>query len=93
MNQRHLFVAGLTAATAVVALPTIALAAPPNPPSDHASCAGTLSVFNQAHPEAVGTRSEIAHEFIEVAAEEGISPGAIYSSFAQVHGTAEQCSS
>ena len=91
MSQRHLLVAGLAAATAVVAVPTIAQAAPPNEPSDHASCVGTLSVFNQAHPEVFGARSEVAHDFLEVAAAEGIPPGEIYTSFAHAHGTVAQC--
>jgi hypothetical protein len=91
MSRRHLLVAGLAAATAAVAVPTIAQAEPPNEPSDHASCTGTLSVFNQAHPEVFGTRSDVAHGFIEQAAAEGIPPGEIYTSFAQAHGTVEQC--
>jgi hypothetical protein len=93
MSRRHLIVAGLAAATAAVAVPTIAQAEPPNEPSDHASCAGTLSVFNQAHPEFFGSRSDIAHEFIEEATAEGIPPGEIYTFFAEAHGGVEHCTS
>jgi hypothetical protein len=91
MSHRHLLVAGLAAATAAVAVPTIAQAAPPNEPSDHASCVGTLTVFNAAHPEVLGTRSDIAHGFIDEAAAGGFPPGEIYSYIAQFHGPLEQC--
>jgi hypothetical protein len=91
MSRRHQLVAGLAAVAAAIAVPTIARADPPNEPSDHASCVGTLSVFNQAHPEFAGTRSDVAHAFIQEAAAEGIPPGEIYTSFAHVHGAVEQC--
>ena len=91
MSRRHLLVAGLAAATAAVAVPTIAEAEPPNEPNPHANCVGTLSVYNQAHPEFAGTRSDIAHEFVEEGAAQGIPPGEIYTSFAEEHGTFEQC--
>jgi len=91
MSRRHVFIASLVAATAAVAVPTIAQAQPPNEPSDQASCVGTLSVFNQAHPEVFGSRSDVSHGFIEEAANEGISPGAIFAGFAHAHGTVEQC--
>lgn len=77
--------------TLLITAPSAASAAPPGEPSGHASCLGTLSVFNQAHPEVFGSRSDIAHDFVEWAAAEGIPPGAIYAFFAQVHGTVEQC--
>jgi hypothetical protein len=91
MSRHHVIVAGLVAATAAVAVPTIAQAEPPNGPSDQASCAGTLSVFNVAHPEVFGSRSDVAHDFLEDADAEGIPPGQIYTSFAHAHGTVEQC--
>ena len=75
----------------LVLAPSAASAAPPNEPSGHASCIGTLSVFNQAHPEFFGTRSDIAHDFIAGAAAEGIAPGEIYAFYARAHGTVEQC--
>jgi hypothetical protein len=77
--------------TLLVAVPSAASAAPPNEPSGRASCIGTLSVFNQAHPEQFGTRKEVAHDFITGAAAEGISPGEIYTFYARAHGTVEQC--
>jgi len=89
MNVRSIG-AGL-GVTLLIGAPSAASAAPPNEPSGRASCVGTLSVFNQAHPEDVGTRSDIAHAFIEGAAEDGIPPGQTYAFFAQAHGTVEQC--
>lgn len=82
--------AGLVAA-ALVAAPSAAFAAPPNEPNGHASCLGTLSVFNQANPEVFGSRSDIAHDFIAGAAGDGIPPGWIYAFFAGFHGSVEQC--
>ena len=75
----------------LAAAPATALAAPPNQPNDNAGCVGTLSVFNQAHPEVFGTRSDIAHIFIDEAAGQGITPGQIYTGYAQTHGTVETC--
>jgi hypothetical protein len=75
----------------LAAAPATSFAAPPNEPSAHASCVGALSVFNEAHPEIFGTRSDVAHNFIEQAAAAGIPPGEIYTGFAQTHGTAETC--
>lgn len=77
--------------TLLTVAPSAAYAAPPNEPSGRASCIGTLSVFNQAHPEFFGTRADIAHDFIAGAAAEGIPPGEIYTFYARVHGTVEQC--
>ena len=85
------WVGAVLGVTLLAAAPATSFAAPPNEPSGHASCVGTLSVFNQAHPEVSGSRSEIAHLFIEEAAAEGIPPGQIYTFFAKAHGTVEQC--
>jgi hypothetical protein len=75
----------------LAAAPATSSAAPPNEPSAHASCVGALSVFNEAHPEVLGTRSDVAQQFVELAAAEGIPPGEIYTNFAETHGTVEQC--
>lgn len=68
-----------------------ALADPSNEPSANASCVGALSVFNQAHPEVFGSRSEVAHLFLGIAAGANVPPGAIYTPFAHDHGTAATC--
>jgi hypothetical protein len=82
---------GAVITAAMLAAPSAALAAPSNTPSANASCAGSGSVFNQAHPEVFGSRSHVAHAFIDIAAVAGIPPGAIYTGFAQTHGVAETC--
>ena len=82
---------GAVLGAVLLAAPATSLAAPPNEPSANASCVGTLSVFNEAHPEVFGTRSDVAQFFIEEAAAEGIPPGEIVTGFAQAHGTVETC--
>ena len=77
--------------TLLVTAPSAAFASPPNAPNDRASCVAAASVFNQAHPEVYGTRSDVAHDFIAAAAEEGFPPGEIYAFFAHQHGTLAQC--
>ncbi|MET1082080.1 MAG: hypothetical protein ABWY12_03385 [Burkholderiales bacterium] len=75
----------------LAAAPATSFAAPPNEPSGDASCNGTLSVFNQTHPEVFGTRSSVSHGVIDESAATGTPPGEFFAFFAQVHGTAEQC--
>ncbi len=75
----------------LAAAPATSLAVPPNEPNGHASCVGTLSVSFQAHPEVDGSRSSHAHQIIGIAAAMGIPPGEIYTRYAQLHGTLEQC--
>jgi hypothetical protein len=75
----------------LAAAPATAFAAPPNEPSGNASCSGTLSVFNQAHPEVYGSRSSIARGVAEGAGAGGTPPGEFYTYFAHAHGTVEQC--
>lgn len=89
MNVR--WVGAAVGVTLVVAVPAASFAAPWNEPSSNASCVGTLSVFNQAHPEVFGTRSEVAHSVKAGATAEGIPPGAFYSFIAGAHGSVEQC--
>ena len=89
--MRRRIVAVIAVAGAALVVTPAASAAPPNEPNGRASCIGTLSVFNQAHPEVFGTRSDVAHDFIAGAAAEGFPPGEIYRFFAAAHGTLEQC--
>lgn len=58
---------------------------------DQSSCVGTLSVFNQQNPEVFGSRSDVALAFIALANQLGITPGAIYTIFADAHGSVAFC--
>ena len=82
---------GAIVGAAVLATAGTAPAEPPNEPSANASCVGALSVFNQAHPEVFGSRSEVAHLFLGIAEGANVPPGAIYTPFAQDHGPAASC--
>jgi hypothetical protein len=84
-------VGAILGAALFASAPAASFAAPSNEPSGNASCVGALSVFNEAHPEFFGTRSDVAHAFIEEAAAAGIPPGQIYTGFAQTHGTVHTC--
>lgn len=55
-------------------------------PDEHASCVGTLTVFNTQHPEVFGTRADLAHDIKQFSDATGTTPGAIVSSIAHEHG-------